>query len=108
MARDLRDLPRAQLAVDLARERLTLLLQPPDLFGDVDGGIVLHVAQLVDFRFELRDRLFEFEEGHFHGGSNLTNNRRRRSRRWHAGIRLCNIRAGPNAMLCSTAGSIYL
>ena len=39
------------------------LLQPVDLFGDVDRRLVLHVAQLFDLGFELGDRLLEIEEG---------------------------------------------
>ena len=50
VARDLRDLPRGQLAVDLLRQLLALLVQPGDLVGDVDRGIFVHVAQLVDLR----------------------------------------------------------
>ena len=41
------------------------LLEPVDLFGDVDRRLVLHVAQLLDLRFELGDRLLEVEEMSF-------------------------------------------
>ena len=62
MARDLRDLPRRQLGVDVLGELLALLAEPVDLFGDVDGRLGLHVAQLFDLGLELRDRLLEIEE----------------------------------------------
>ena len=75
MARDLRDLPRGQLAVDLLGELLALLVQPRDLVGDVDRRILVHVAQLVDLRLQLGDRLLEIEERLLH--------RRRR----HGGMR---------------------
>ena len=38
------------------------LLEPVDLFGDVDRRLGLHVAQLVDLGLELGDRLLEIEE----------------------------------------------
>ena len=62
MARDLRDLPRRQLAVDVLRELLALLGEPRDLVADVDGGVVVDEAQLVDLRLQLADRLLEVEE----------------------------------------------
>jgi hypothetical protein len=66
MTRDLRDLPRAELAVDVAGEGLTFFLEPRDLLGNVDGRIVLDEAQLFDLGFELRHGLLEIEEGRFH------------------------------------------
>jgi hypothetical protein len=69
MARDLRDLPRRQLRVDLLRERLALLLQARDLLGDVDRRVILHEAQLVDPGLQLGDRLLEIEKGGFHGAA---------------------------------------
>ena len=66
MPRDLRDLPRRKLAVDIPRERAALLLQARNLFRDVDRGIVLHVAQLLDLRLKLGDRLLEIQECRFH------------------------------------------
>ena len=67
MARDLRDLPRRELAVDLLGELLALLLQPADLVGDVDRRVLVDVAQLVDLRLQLGDRLLEIEKGLLHG-----------------------------------------
>jgi hypothetical protein len=61
MPGDHRDLPRCELAVDFLRELLALLLQARDLVRDVDGRILVHVAQLVDLRLQLGDRLFEIE-----------------------------------------------
>ena len=66
MARDLRDLPRRQLGVDFLGQLLAFFLQARDLLGDVERGIVLHEAQLVDLRFELGDRLLEFEKSGLH------------------------------------------
>src|SRR6185295_5003816 len=54
--------PRAQLAVDVARELLALLGEPRDLVGNVDRGVLVHVAQLVDLLLQLGDRLLEIEE----------------------------------------------
>ena len=67
VTRHLRDLPRVQLAVDFLRQRLALLLQARDLLGDVERGIVLHEAQLLDLGLELGDRLLEIEKCRFHG-----------------------------------------
>src|SRR5205085_804130 len=61
--------PGIELAVDILGERLAALGEALDLFGDVDRRIVLHVAQLLDTGFELRDRLLELEEGGLHVGS---------------------------------------
>src|SRR6266511_1236179 len=66
VARDLRDLPRGELRVDLLGELLALLLQPADLVGDVDGGVLVHVAKLVDLRLQFGDRLLEIEKGLLH------------------------------------------
>src|SRR5262249_13692366 len=66
MARDLRDLPCVELAVNLLGERLAFLLEPRDLFGDVQRRIVLDETQLVDLRLELGDRLLEIQEGRLH------------------------------------------
>ena len=73
MPRDLRDLPRRELRVDLLGERLAALLQARDLLGDVDRGVVLHETQLVDPRLELGDRLLEFEKGGFHDAAGILN-----------------------------------
>jgi hypothetical protein len=66
MARDLRDLPGVELGVDVLGERLALLLQPSDLFGDVERGVVLHEAQLLDPRLQLGDGLLELQEARLH------------------------------------------
>jgi hypothetical protein len=65
VARDLRHLPRRKARVDVLGEQQTLLAQAVDLFGDVDGRLVLHIAQFFDLRFELGDRLLEFQEVSF-------------------------------------------
>ena len=65
MARQLRHLPRRKLRVDLFQQPLALLLQPVDLFRNVDRGIVLHETQLVDLRLELGDRLLEIQKRGF-------------------------------------------
>ncbi len=44
-----------------------LLFQAVDLFGDIDGGIVLHEAQLFDLGFKVGNGLLEVEETCFHG-----------------------------------------
>ena len=70
VARDLRDLPRAEAGVDVLGELQALLAQPFDLVGDVDGRLVLHVAQFVDLALELGDWLLELQEMSFaHGRS---------------------------------------
>src|SRR5207244_12156484 len=66
MASDLRHLPGRQLAVDVLGEGLAALGEPLDLLGDVDRGIVRHVAQLLDALLQLGDRLLEFEERGLH------------------------------------------
>ena len=71
MPRHLGDLPRGELAVDLLRELLALLGEPRDLVGDVDRGVLVHEAQLVDLLLQLGDRLFEFEKGLLHGAAAL-------------------------------------
>ena len=65
MARHLRNLPSGQLGVDVFGERLAFLGQFVDFRGYVDGGIVLHVAKLLDFRFQFGDRLLEIEKIEF-------------------------------------------
>ena len=65
VARDLRDLPWGQLGVDVLGQLLALLGQAVDLFGDVDGGIVLHEAQLFNLGIQLGDWLLKIEESCF-------------------------------------------
>src|SRR5258705_144704 len=62
----LRDLPGVQLAVDILRQRLALLLQARDFLRDVERGVVLDEAQLLDLRLQLGDRLLEFKKRGFH------------------------------------------
>src|SRR5690606_15350865 len=66
MARELRDLPLAQIRKDARRERAAFRTQPCDLFSDVHLRVAGDELQLVDLRFELRDRLLEVEEIHCH------------------------------------------
>ena len=66
VARDLGDLPRGELGVDLLGEVAALLRQPLDLLRDVDRGVVLHEAQLLDLLLQLGDRLLEIQEAGFH------------------------------------------
>jgi phytoene/squalene synthetase len=68
VARHLRDLPRAELAVDLLGQRLAFLLQLRDLRRDIDRGVVLYEAQLLDLGLELRDWLLEIEKCRFQAG----------------------------------------
>jgi hypothetical protein len=53
MPRDLRNLPRSELGVDLLGQRLALLLKLGDLFGDIDRSIVLRRTQRFDLAFEV-------------------------------------------------------
>jgi len=63
VARHLRLLPGAELAVGLAQQPVGLLLQLGHLLGDVDVAAVGEMAQLLDLAFEFSDRLFEIEIG---------------------------------------------
>ncbi|ODV09808.1 MAG: hypothetical protein ABT20_09930 [Rubrivivax sp. SCN 70-15] len=67
VARQLGNLPRRELGVDFLGQLRALLLQPLDLFRDIDGGIVLDEAQLFDLGFEVGNGLLEVEESCFHG-----------------------------------------
>ena len=49
VARHLRDLPAAQVAEDALGQGLALLLQPGDLFGDVQRVIAADQTQFFDF-----------------------------------------------------------
>ena len=69
MARDLRNLPSRQLAVDLFGKELALFRQPRDLVGNIDGRILVDVAELVDLLLKLGDRLLEVEKGLLHARS---------------------------------------
>src|ERR1044071_7119424 len=94
MARDLRYLPRRELAVDVLGERLAALGEALDFLGDVGGRVVLREAQLLDAVLKLRDGLLELEEGGLHRvGADSTPSARRRLRRG-CGRRPCR-RRGP-------------
>jgi len=53
------DLPRRQLGVDILGQRQALGLEPADLLGNIDSGVVLNEAELLYFFLELGDRLLE-------------------------------------------------
>ena len=65
MTRDLRDLPRRELGVDVFGQLLAFLRQPIDFFRNIDGGIVLHEAQFFDLGIEFCDRLLEIQKSGF-------------------------------------------
>jgi len=65
MARDLGDLPGREAAIDVLGQLQALLGELPDLFGNVDRALAVHVAQFLDFGFKLRNRLLEIQEGFF-------------------------------------------
>ena len=62
---DLGDLPGREVAVDVFGELVALFGQLVDLFRDVDGRLVLHVAQLFDLGFEFGNRLLEVQKCSF-------------------------------------------
>src|SRR4051812_20150947 len=66
MARDLRDLPRRELAVDVLGEGVAALGEALDFVGDIGRRVVLHKAQFLDAVLKLRDGLLELEEGRLH------------------------------------------
>ena len=66
MARHLRDLPRAELGVNVFRQRLALFLQAADFFRNIQRRIVLHIPQFFDLGFQIGNRLFKIEECRFH------------------------------------------
>ena len=66
VARNLRNLPRRELGVNILGQRLALLLQSADLIRDIKCGIILHIAQLLDLALQLGDRLLEIQKGNFH------------------------------------------
>ncbi len=71
MAGDLGYLPGGQAAVDLLRLAAGLALEPLDLFADVEVGLVGDIAQLLDLRFQLGDRLLEVEKTVVHKRQSL-------------------------------------
>lgn len=66
MPRDLRDLPRRQVRVEVFRQLLAFLRQPLDFFRNVDSRVVLHESQLFDLGLEFGDRLFEIQKRGLH------------------------------------------
>ena len=62
MARHLGLLPWRQLLVDLAQRVRRPLLQPRDLFGDVDRlAAIVQLLEFEDLAFEVGNGLFEIE-----------------------------------------------
>src|SRR5262249_50740903 len=90
VARELRDLPSAETREDAPRERLALVLEPFDLFADVQLRVFANELERVDSRLELRDRLFEIQEPQIHTvprnapAANLTVNPHPPQVRWPA------------------------
>ncbi len=66
---DLGDLPGTQFGENALRQRFALIFEAPDLFIDIDFGVVADVTQLLDFCFEFGDRLLEIKEFQIHGWS---------------------------------------
>src|SRR6185312_1925771 len=66
MACELRDLPRREARENARGELPALRLQASDFLLDVDLGLRGDVLELLDFRFELGDRLFEIQESNGH------------------------------------------
>ena len=62
MARDLGDLPGREVAVDVLGQLQALFAELLDLFRDVDCAFGLHVAQFLDFGFELGDGLLKIQK----------------------------------------------
>ncbi len=71
MPRELGDLPGSETREDAHRQLAALRLQTTDLLLDVHLGIGGDVLELLDFRFELGDRLFEIEERNSHALSGV-------------------------------------
>ena len=61
MARQLRDLPRRQVAEDLRGAHAQLVLQRVDFGVDVDRRAVAGVAEFLDLGFQVGDGLLEVE-----------------------------------------------
>ena len=76
VARDFGDLPRRQIGIDVLGEAQALLVELVDFFADIDGALVLHVAQFFDLVLKLRDGLLEVKKGSFGQHGLLENDNR--------------------------------
>ena len=83
MPRNLGDLPRREVRIDVFGELQALLAELVDFFRNVDGGLGLHIAQLFDLAFEIGNRLLEIEKCSF--GQRLFS--------WFAAMGGCPVRA---------------
>src|SRR5690606_4623498 len=68
VARELRDLPRGQVAEDVRGALPDLVLQGADFGVDVHGPAMAGVAQLLDLGLQVGDRLLEVEVVRIHAG----------------------------------------
>src|SRR5262249_46041963 len=66
MAGELRDLPGSEARKNARGELPALRLEASDFLLDVDLGLRGDVLELLDFCFELGDRLFEIQKGNGH------------------------------------------
>ena len=66
MTCNLRDLPGGKLAIDFLGQLLAFLVETVDLVRDVDRGVFVHIAKLVDLGLQIGDGLLEIEKGLFH------------------------------------------
>ena len=62
VARQLGNLPRAEVAENVFGERDALFLQLTDFFRDIDVAAAADETEFLDFRFQFRDGFFNFEE----------------------------------------------
>jgi hypothetical protein len=67
MPGELRNLPRAEVGENGFGQISALGLQAVDFLVDVDLGVGVHVAQFLDLRLQVGDRLFEIEKIQVHG-----------------------------------------
>src|SRR5690606_19834924 len=74
MARQLRDLPGAEVAADVRGALAQLVLQRADLGVDVHRRAVAGLAQLVDLGLKVRDGLLEVEVVRVHRWAGLPGN----------------------------------
>ena len=66
VARQLGNLPGAEVTENVFGERDALFLQLTDFFRDIDVAAAADETQFLDFRFQFRDGLFKFEEIRIH------------------------------------------
>ena len=59
------NLPRCQVAVDIFGQLVAFFAQLIDFIRNIDGAFALHVAQLVNFGFQLCNGLLKVEESFF-------------------------------------------